>query len=675
VRAIVLTACLALACSKGSNAGHDGGRASPTLTTSRPDPDPGAKPNPSSTATTTVDVISSASPGGGAYAWKPVVTNGSVDGAGLRTRNRARLAKDKTPVTIVQGGNARSLGERICQAKVPTVPIGTPVLIKPNMGGFDWFKDGKDDNGVRGRITDPEFVRGIIRCLKAKGLTRITVAEGWGATHKDWEKLIDVSGYKAMTENEKVALVAMDDDGVFDLEGTQPGKPLKVLGMQTSNVPTLLMPKILAEHLEKGLFISAPKIKAHRYAAFSMSIKAMQGTVMLSDAAPAYKQKWRMHKELSLKDAKLNTPEARKAYVSSLETFAERIADVLEVEAPHVVLAEGAPAMSGDGFQLLVPSAETFALGGTNPVLVDRVGASLLGLYENAALGKELGGYTTSPLLVIAAKRFGIDLTNPRVDGDGAALFGSARPVHFRGIPGFEIVSSGSADPVRDEGHGGLTPTWNASPELHAAQLVGTIALDGDANEQAWKSATPATFATDYQGRETNTASGPVATSVRALWSADALHMHFLIRNTEFNVDKSRPVNVEREGLYNEDCVEIFVAPDPARRNRYAEIELGPFGHFFDLWVDRDAKTSDTTWTSDLKVATKRGDHQADIEVRIAAPEIVRALKAGARLPLGLYRMEGRNPRRYLAWSPPKTAKPNFHVPSAFGTLVLDTAR
>ena len=30
-----------------------------------------------------------------------------------------------------------------------------------------------------------------------------------------------------------------------------------------------------------------------------MAIKGMQGTVMLSDKAPGYKQKWRMHKELS----------------------------------------------------------------------------------------------------------------------------------------------------------------------------------------------------------------------------------------------------------------------------------------------------------------------------------------------------------------------------------------
>src|SRR6185436_6084242 len=126
-------------------------------------------------------------------------------------------------------------GERLCREVVPQRPTETPVLLKPNIGGFDWFKDptktGGDD-GVRGRITDPEFVRGVIRCLRARGHTRITVAEGWGARHEDWLRLAKVSGYEKMTAEEKVPLVAMDDDGVFDVQGDKPGLPLRISGME-----------------------------------------------------------------------------------------------------------------------------------------------------------------------------------------------------------------------------------------------------------------------------------------------------------------------------------------------------------------------------------------------------------------------------------------------------------
>ena len=255
-------------------------------------------------APATPDVSTHASTLPGEEAGAPVVTGGEVDATALRAKNRARLAADRSPVVVLQGTGAHAafdLGQRLCDAVVPHKPADTPYLLKPNMGGFDWFKDpdktGGDD-GVRGRTTDPEFVRGVVRCLKARGHTHVTIAEGWGATHKDWEKLVQVTGYAKMAREEGVPLVAMDDDGVFDVQGDQPGKPLGVRGMEKTSMPTLLVPKILADTLARGVFISLPKIKAHRYAVFSLSVKGMQGTVMSRDAAPAFHQKWRMHREL-----------------------------------------------------------------------------------------------------------------------------------------------------------------------------------------------------------------------------------------------------------------------------------------------------------------------------------------------------------------------------------------
>ena len=103
-------------------------------------------------------------------------------------------------------------------------------------------------------------------------------------------------------------------------------------------------------------------------------------------------------------------------------------------------------------------------------------------------------------------------------------------------------------------------------------------------------------------------------------------------------------------------------------------MELGPFGHFLDLEIDRAAKSSSTEWSSRPTIGTSRDPsaHTAIVEVRLASPDLVVALVAGARLPLALYRMEGRAPRQYLAWRPPRTAKPNFHVPEGFGTLSVD---
>jgi uncharacterized protein (DUF362 family) len=666
---------LAFACSRARSVSPVVDASAPTV----------SSPSAAATAPSgaTVDTVTAASPAWNAEPSAALVVGDSVDGNALRTRTRARLLADVSPVIVLRGGTARELGARLCERVVPRRAKETRVLLKPNMGGFDWFKDAArsgGDDGVRGRITDPEFVRGVIQCLKARGHRQITVAEGWGATHADWERLIRVSGYEAMTHEEGAALVAMDDDGVFDVEGAKPGKPLGITSMEKTHVPRLLMPKILAEHLASGLFISLPKMKAHRYAVFSMGIKAAQGTVMLSDAAPAFRQKWRMHRELDLKKAK--DPEWRAEYVASLEAFAERMADVLEVEAPDAVLADGAPIMHGDGFQKLVPSTDTIAVGGTNLIAVDRVGAELMGFWENAELGKELGGYKTSPLLAIVAKRFGVTLERPKVVGDGAGRLNLRAPYTLFGIPGFvlrgEMAAPDATDPPGSSGArtgtGADMPTQKSAdrPTLYAAWAEPPPTVDG-VIDAIWAHAKRTSFSTHSSG-----IGGGPATHVRALWNKGALSLLWELEGAQFYTDHARLIRDERAGLYQEDCVELMLAPTAANRDRYYEIELGPFGHYFDLSIEHSAGAirSDSKWSSGLTIATTRDEakHTAIIEATLTASEVLEALKANAQLPLGLFRMEGKNPRAYLAWSPAKTPKPNFHVSSAFGTLVLEAA-
>jgi uncharacterized protein (DUF362 family) len=618
--------------------------------------------------TSGADVTSHASPLP-SPAGDPALVADAIDAEPFRARNRARISHDRSPVIVLQSHDphpARDLGKRLCEAVVPKKPPATPILLKPNIGGFDWFKDpakSHGDNGLVGRITDPEFVRGVIQCLRKRGHDHITIAEGWGATHKDWLRLIHVSGYEAMAREEHTPLVALDDDGVFDVEGDQPGKPIALRGMEATHVPTLLVPKLLAETLDHGMFISLPKIKAHRFGVLSMALKGMQGTVMLSDAAPVFHQKWRMHREINplIEAQSKGQPVERSAWVHALETFAERIVDVFEVEAPDVVLAEGAPAMGGDGFEALWPLADSVAIGGTNPILVDRVGAEILGLWDSSDLARELGGHRTSPLLEAAAKRFGIDLTLPPIVGDGASLVSRKQAVHFVSMAGFELHSDPSP-PM----------TWlpENRPVAHASRIAdGAIVVDGRGEDLAWSRASPTAWETDYAGQATG-----IVTRAQFLYSSRALYVLWHLESTGLNVDRSRPVDAPRARLYEEDCVELFFTPDRNRPSHYYEMEQGPFGHFWDLEIDCEAHTSNTAWSSGARVATTRDPVKriATIEAELTAPDIVRALVPGARLPLGLYRMEGKDPRHYLAWSPPRTAKPNFHVPEAFGVLALD---
>jgi len=605
------------------------------------------------------DAVTRASPPASKTA--PVVTRAQVDGAALRVRNRARLAEDRAPVVVLRGESALELGQRICEQVVPRRPPSTPVLLKPNLGGFDWWKTTRapgDDDGLTGRITQPEFVRGVIRCLKARGHTNIVIADGWDSPHADWMKLIRLSGYEAMAREEGVPLYALDDDGVFDVEAPRPAEPLAVSGMAKTHVPTLLMPRAVAEALQGGLFISIPKLKTHRFGVFSIGLKGMQGVVMMSDAAPAHRQKYRMHREITgylkaRKQRRPETPGERATYIAALEAFAERIADVVEVEAPDAVLVDAAPFMGGDGFQKLWPSSELLALGGTNVVLVDRVGAELLGLWDSAALGRELGGHTTSPLLETAARRFGIDIRAPALDGDGVEVMHRKRPVHYVAMAPFEIHD-------------------DAPPAVHAAPL-GTVAppvIDGRGDDPAWSAAREVRWDTDHAGRRTG-----IVTSARFLWSEGTLYGLWELEDAGLNVDGSQPVESERKDLYVEDCVEMMLAPRPDEPWRFYEIELGPLGHFFDLEIDLHARQRENPgWSAGLRVAATHdaARRRAVIEAAFSAPEIAALLRAGASLPIGLFRMEGRSSRAYLSWRPGRTARPNFHQPEGFGVLVID---
>lgn len=704
VTALLTTAGCGNSAEKSENTGPDpASSASPVavVPSATPTAAPTASAAPPATATADPgsDVVATASP---AYEPGPsVITSGKIDGAALRKRHVERIKADASPVTVLKGEGPLDLGKRICEAVVPKRPAATPVLLKPNICGFDGVKDPakfKGDDGVTGRITQPEFVRGVVQCLKGRGHKAITIAEGCGHSHKFWKDLVKMTGYEAMADEEGVRLVAMDDDGVFDVEGDKPGKPLAISGIGASHVPTLLMPKILAEHLDNGLFLSLPKLKMHRYSVISVAIKGMQGTVMLSDAAPAYKQKWRMHKELKeYLETKKAGAEDRSLYLASLRVFAERMVDVLEIATPDAVLADGAPGMGGDGFQLLQPTAEMVAIGGTNPVRVDRVAAEFLGVWNSAALGRELGGHRTSPLIDAAAKRFKLDIKAPELAGDGADLLKSPRPVHYKAMAPFRLDWDPGKAPLPGGPPKGLVPavatdnkpppsapatgqspttnpptnTKNPGREARAAQLLAgeTIDIDGKPGDAAWAKAKPVQWDTDYAGQPTG-----VPTKARFLWSKDGLYVLFEIANTGLNTDRSKPITAERKGLYNEDCVELFITPDPAAPKRYYEVEIGPFGHYFDLAIDKEAGSSDIPWSSGARIATTQspGARTAVIEALLTAPGIVSALKAGARLPMNLYRMEGKDDRRYLAWSPPRTKKPNFHVPEAFGALLLD---
>lgn len=265
--------------------------------------------------------------------------------------------------------------------------------------------------------------------------------------------------------------------------------------------------------------------------------------------------------------------------------------------------------------------------------------------------------------------------TSSAVNLRNAATTDSAILVTLDPGAAVDVIDSGSATGwahVRANGQDGyikatlLTCAATAKPSMVAPQ--GEATIDG-VIDPIWQSVPATTFDTDWSGKTT-----PSKTTVRAMWSSHALTMLWVVEGTGLNTDPSKPISAERENLYNEDCVEIFFTPNPAEPKKYFEIELGPYGHYFDLSIDRKNNKSDEAWSSgaQIKTTVDKARHTAIIEVALTSPDIVSALKSGATLPINMFRMEGKGTREYLAWSPTRTPRPNFHVPEAFGSLVLE---
>jgi hypothetical protein len=135
------------------------------------------------------------------------------------------------------------------------------------------------------------------------------------------------------------------------------------------------------------------------------------------------------------------------------------------------------------------------------------------------------------------------------------------------------------------------------------------------------------------------------------------------------------------EHLWTEEVVEVFIQPDPARRN-YIELEVNPLGTMIDIYLlDIRKPLHYESWNSeklqwavhvDGTVDGEPGDKEWTCEMAMPLEDIVTAPntppKPGDRWRLNMYRVEKRPASAGLAWAP--TVK-DFHRPDLFGEVVF----
>jgi hypothetical protein len=166
------------------------------------------------------------------------------------------------------------------------------------------------------------------------------------------------------------------------------------------------------------------------------------------------------------------------------------------------------------------------------------------------------------------------------------------------------------------------------------------------------------------------------ATFVRAAYDADALLLRFDCDDRDIWATHSR----RDAPLWEEEVVELFIAPGEDDPSDYLEIEVNPLGTIFDARVTnphgrRDSMRVDAAWNAvGLVAAVSRrspGTWTAHLEIPWndlcdgVPPRVWRA---------NFFRIE--RPRdaehEFSCWSPTLADPPDFHKPRSFGRLVLD---
>lgn len=202
-----------------------------------------------------------------------------------------------------------------------------------------------------------------------------------------------------------------------------------------------------------------------------------------------------------------------------------------------------------------------------------------------------------------------------------------------------------------------------------------------DARSSAWAQSDKISIDRYWDGRFAFKEKGPDwknLTEVSSLWTRSSLFVRFCCWFDSLHVNPAWETDAPVRGLWEKDVVEAFVRPESC--DDYFEVEASPLGQWLDLHVIKPRVDVDYRWDSELKVQTKVDNdaHTWSAILRLPFAPMMRlysnreAPGIGDAWRLNLYRMTGEDPdREFLAWCPTFTARPDFHIPSAFGNLIF----
>jgi len=205
-----------------------------------------------------------------------------------------------------------------------------------------------------------------------------------------------------------------------------------------------------------------------------------------------------------------------------------------------------------------------------------------------------------------------------------------------------------------------------SNPGATALRLTEKTDGEGFPSQSAWQKAPAFQFDHDWKGGN----SDPLrATEVRLLWTPETLFLRFHCNFKNITVFSDARADGWRYELWDRDVAETFLQPDSSDPFVYREFEVSPNGYWIDLAVSH-GKIEELHSGLRRRVVLDEKSKTWTAEVAIPMKYLTIHFDPKASWRANFFRIEGQNEARfYAAWSPTNSPKPNFHVPSAFGTL------
>jgi len=285
-------------------------------------------------------------------------------------------------------------------------PLGARVVIKPNVV---WKMPS--DSGV---ITHPAFIGGLVDALRERGLSAddIVVAEGGGIEDDhDMAEIFAIAGYADEISSRGIELRDLNEDSSTEMV---------VIGgrvLSTFHVAHTIVG-------EERTVINVAKLKTHNFATVTLCVKNMQGMLSpihhrhLCTRYPRYAGDNGVGVDLNL--------------VDNPTRFFDKLVDLSQTLHPDLHIIEGMTGRDGTGFQRGKNIPMGIAIAGINPLAVDTVGATLMGVDP-----QEVG-------FLRAARRRGLPGTDPKQIRVLIVLDGGLAECHdwqrYRADPPFLVI-------------------------------------------------------------------------------------------------------------------------------------------------------------------------------------------------------------------------------------------